>query len=327
MTARKIYLAKVAVAFIVSLLLTLLMILPASALSLNPEKTDRDEPYRVEEFSVSTPADLEVQTSGGHITVEASESSRIRVEMYVRRNGRELTPSDTDLDDFDIEISQSGDRVKAIAERRGRNWNWGRNNISISFVVYTPREMTTELRTSGGHISATGLDGEQRLSTSGGHLEMNNLKGTVNARTSGGHIEIYDFAGNMNARTSGGHIEVEHSEGTLELHTSGGHISLRDLSGQVEARTSGGSIDADLTSIEPQGDGANLRTSGGHINITVPAGIGLDLDLKGSRVSTELNNFSGHIERDEVEGSINGGGPRLTARTSGGTVRINFREG
>lgn len=316
MTARNSYLTEVALAFGLSLLLILLLILPASA------SATQDDPYRVEEFSISTPGELEVRTSGGHITVEASESNRIRVEMYVRRHGRELTPSDTDLDDFDIEIDQSGNKVRAIAKRHGNGWNWGRNNISISFVVYTPREMTTELRTSGGHIVTTGLDGSQHLSTSGGHLKMTNMKGTVDARTSGGHIEIRDFAGNMNARTSGGHIEVEHAEGTIDLRTSGGHISLNEIAGSVEATTSGGSIDARLTSIEGF---ANLRTSGGHVSVTVPEGIGLDLDLKGSSVRTELKNFSGEIERDEVEGTINGGGPKLTARTSGGSVRISFQ--
>ncbi|MDX1618455.1 MAG: DUF4097 family beta strand repeat-containing protein [Balneolaceae bacterium] len=325
MNTRQMYLAKVATAFGLSLLFTLLLVFTATAADREWPVSQEDDPYRVEEFDISSPGELEVQTSGGHITVEASENNRVRVEMYVRRNGRDLTPSDTDLDDFDIEISQTGNRVTAIADRRGRSRNWGRNNISISFVVFTPRAISAELRTSGGHIAVTGLDGEQRLSTSGGHLKMNNLKGTVSARTSGGHIEIRDFVGDMNARTSGGHIEVEHSEGTIELHTSGGHISLNQLSGQVEATTSGGSIEADLTSIEPRGFGANLRTSGGHINVTVPEGIGLDLDLKGNRVSTKLENFSGEIERDEVEGSINGGGPKLTARTSGGTVRISFR--
>lgn len=316
MSTRNRYLTKVGLSFGLSLLITLLLVLSATA------KTGVDDPYRVDEFRISTPGDLEVQTSGGHITVEASESNRIRVEMYARRNGRELTPSDTDLDNFDIEIEQSGNKVRAIAKRRGNGWNWGRNSISISFVVYTPREMTTDLRTSGGHITATGLDGTQRLSTSGGHLEMINLKGTVNARTSGGHINIRDFAGQMNARTSGGHIDVDRSEGTLDLRTSGGHISLNDLSGTVEASTSGGSIDARLSGIEQF---ASLRTSGGSVNVTVPDGIGLTLDLKGSRVSTELKNFSGEVERDEVEGTINGGGPKLTARTSGGTVRVKFQ--
>lgn len=321
MTTRNIYLTKVALAFGLSLLITFLLILPASAHA-SAAGTDRDDPYRVEEFKISTPGELEVRTSGGHITVEASESNRIRVEMYARRNGRELTPSDTDLEDFDIEISQSGDKISAIAKRRGTGWNWGRNNISISFVVYTPREMTTDLKTSGGHIEAVGLDGDQRLSTSGGHLNMINLKGTVDARTSGGHIDIQDFTGKISARTSGGHIEVKRSEGTLDLRTSGGHISLDELSGSVEASTSGGSINAKLTGIE---EFASLKTSGGHVNVTVPEGIALELDLKGNRVTTKLVNFSGEVEKDEVRGSINGGGPKLTARTSGGSVRVSFQ--
>ncbi|MDR8393163.1 DUF4097 domain-containing protein [Aliifodinibius sp. S!AR15-10] len=320
MTARNIYITKVLAAFGLALLISFLMVLSATAKS-NATNTNIDDPYRIEEFNISTPGELEVKTSGGHITVEASETNTVRVEMYVQRNGRDLSPSDTDLDDFDIDISQSGDKVTAIAERRGKVWNWGRNNISVSFVVYTPREMKTDLRTSGGHIAASGLDGDQRLSTSGGHLEMTTLKGTVDARTSGGHIEIRDFSGQMDARTSGGHIEAENAEGRINLRTSGGHISLRDLSGSVEASTSGGSIEADLNSIE---DFVDLRTSGGHINISVPDGIALNLDLKGNRVSTKLSNFTGEVERDEVHGSINGGGPKLTARTSGGSVRITY---
>lgn len=318
MTARNTYLTKVLIAFGLSLLITFLLIIPASAKS---NDTTLDDPYRIEEFDIETPGDLEVKTSGGHITVEASETNIVRVEMYVRRNGRELSPSDTDLDDFDIDISQSGNKVHAIADRQGKLWNWGRNSISISFVVYTPREMKTDLRTSGGHIAVSGVDGDQRLSTSGGHLEMTNMKGTVDARTSGGHIEIRDFAGQMDARTSGGHIEAEQTEGRINLRTSGGHISLKQVAGSVEASTSGGSIEAELTSIE---ESVDLRTSGGHINISVPDGIALNLDLKGNSVNTKLKNFTGEVERDEVYGSINGGGPKLTARTSGGSVRITY---
>ncbi|MFH5832310.1 DUF4097 family beta strand repeat-containing protein [Halalkalibaculum sp. DA3122] len=318
MTARNIYIAKVLIAMGLSLLITLLLIIPASAKTL---KTGLDDPYRIEEFNINAPGELEVRTSGGHITVEASETDLVRVEMYVRRGGRELSPSDTDLDDFDINISQSGSTVKAIAEKESKFWNWGRNNLSISFVVYTPREMQTRLRTSGGHISVSGIEGNQRLSTSGGHLEMTNMRGIVEARTSGGHIEIRDFAGQMDARTSGGHIEAEQAEGSINLRTSGGHIALKQIAGSIEARTSGGNIEAELTGVD---EGVTLNTSGGHINISVPDGIALNIDLKGSRVSTRLNNFTGEVERDEVSGSLNGGGPTLSARTSGGRVRISY---
>lgn len=319
MTARDQYKLKVTIAFILSFLIMLFVVFTASAHTLT-----KDDPYRVEEFSLSGAGNLQVRTSGGHIAVKASGSNRVRVEMYVRKNGRDLSPSDTDLDEFDIEISQSGNTVKAYAKRdNDRGWKfWNNNNISVSFVIYTPREMSTDLKTSGGHIETRGLRGNQQISTSGGHLELANLMGTVDARTSGGHINIKDFEGEMKARTSGGHIEVQNAEGSINLRTSGGHIDLERISGTVEASTSGGSISADIASV---GQFIDLRTSGGNVNISVPAGIGLDLDLKGSRVRTELKNFSGEVERDEVEGSVNGGGPKISARTSGGTVRISFR--
>lgn len=321
MTARNFYITKIALAFMLSLVLALFAITESSAINNVNEKED---PYRVEEFTLSGPGSLEVRTSGGHITVKGSRSDVVRVEMYVRKNGRTLDQSDTDLDDFEITISQSGSKVNAIAKsNRDRDWKfWKNNNISISFVVYTPREMSTDLKTSGGHIEASGLSGNQQIATSGGHLDLIELRGNVQARTSGGHIDISAFQGEIEARTSGGHIDVVNSEGNLNVRTSGGHIDLKKVAGTVEARTSGGSISADITSI---GQYVDLRTSGGNVTVSVPGGIGLDLALRGSRVRSELKNFSGEVERDEIEGSINGGGPKVSARTSGGTVRINFR--
>lgn len=317
MTTRKIYLTKVFLAFGVSLLLTLIMMNSALAFT-----QAQDEPYRVETFNIDTPGELEIQTTGGHITVEGSSPNEVRVEMYVQKNGRNLSPEDTDLNKWKIDISQSGNAVKAIAEHGNNGWWNGRNDESISFVVYTPREMSTDLKTSGGHIEALGLTGNQDISTSGGHLDLSELEGTVKARTSGGHIAIAEVRGDVDAQTSGGHIEVQKSQGDLKVKTSGGHIELAEVSGIVKAKTSGGSISADLESIE---ESIDLSTSGGNISISVPKNTGLDLNLKGSYVSTNLNNFSGKIERNEVEGQLNGGGPMVSARTSGGRISLSFK--
>jgi len=282
----------------------------------------QDEPYRLESFTVNPPGQLKVETSGGHIEVKGSSSKTVRVEMYASKNGRNILPEDSNLDDWDIDISKTGNKVNAIAKHHN-NWSlFGGNHITISFVVYVPREMSSDLNTSGGHINIRGLSGKQDISTSGGHLELTDLKGTIKARTSGGHISINDVEGDLNARTSGGHIDVQNSKGSLDVKTSGGHINLADVSGTVDARTSGGSITADFKSI---GESVNLRTSGGNIKISVPDKTGLNLNLKGSYVSTNLQNFSGKVERDEVDGTLNGGGPQITARTSGGTVSLLFQ--
>lgn len=318
MSIRDIYKTKVIAAFAFSFLWLMFLIVSASA-----HTGGRDEPYRIEEFTIHSPGNLDVKTSGGHITVQSSGSDNVRVEMYVTRNGRELSPSDTDLSDFDIEISQAGNKVTATAQRKSNSrWKfWNNNDISISFVVYTPREISSDLKTSGGHIKVSGLSGDQQISTSGGHLELSNLRGMTEARTSGGHIDIQSFEGEISARTSGGHIAVEDAEGNIRVRTSGGHIDLANVSGTVEASTSGGNITAGLKSV---GQFVDLRTSGGNVTITVPDDAGFDLDLKGSYVSTRLDNFSGDVERDEVDGHVNGGGPQISARTSGGTVSVSF---
>jgi len=320
MTARNYYKAKVISAFILSFLLILFLLTTASA----NHQNNKDEPYRIEEFSLSGPGNLEVQTSGGHITVEGSTSDIVRVEMYVKKNGRNLLPSDANLEEFDIKIQKTGNLITAAAHsKEDRDWKfWKNNNISVSFVVYTPVDISTDLQTSGGHIETRGLKGNQEIRTSGGHLNLTELEGMVNARTSGGHIQISGFQGEMEARTSGGHINVDQAEGNINVRTSGGHIRFKSTAGTVSARTSGGNISADMTSI---GQFVNLRTSGGNVNVSVPGGIGLDLALRGSRVYSELKNFSGEVERDEIHGSINGGGPKITARTSGGSVRVNFQ--
>lgn len=319
MTTRNSYLMKIALAVIAAFLFTFFVM--KSAMSFTPAQ---DEPYQVETFDVNTPGSLDVQTSGGHITVKGSSTNSVRVEMYVRKNGRNLLPEDIDLDNWDIDISQSGSSVKAIAKSQNRNSNFFRNNnnLSISFVLYTPREMSSNLRTSGGHIEAHALSGKQEMKTSGGHLELTNLEGTIEARTSGGHIDVTDVLGDLNARTSGGHIDVRNSEGTLKVKTSGGHIELANINGTVEASTSGGGISADLNSIEQY---VELKTSGGNVDINIPDQLGVDLNLRGSYVSTNLQNFSGNIDKDEVRGKLNGGGPMISARTSGGTVSVSFK--
>ncbi|MCW9708419.1 DUF4097 family beta strand repeat-containing protein [Fodinibius salsisoli] len=324
MYTRTNYLFRVALAFFLSLVITAILIVPSKATANGHERTIQDSPYRVESFTLSGKGTLDVQTSGGHITVTGSSSNTVEVEMYVRKNGKVLTPADTDLSDWHIDISQSGQSIRAIAKREGNGWNWfgSKDKPSISFVIYTPKSIDTDLNTSGGHIEVRGLSGNQLIKTSGGHLELGTLTGTVNARTSGGHITVSDVQANLNARTSGGHIDAENSEGNLTFKTSGGHISLENVAGTVEAKTSGGSIEADLITI---GEFVDLKTSGGNINITVPTNIGLNLDLKGSFVSSNLQNFSGKAERNEIEGQINGGGPSVSARTSGGTVSLAFK--
>lgn len=322
MTTRNIYLTKVLIVLTFSLILSLIMV-SASTASANPVSLDQEDPYRIENYTINTPGELQVRTSGGHITVEGSNSNSVRVEMYVRKDGKNYTSGDISLDKWEIDISKSGNSVKATAKHKGNNrWSsWNNDRLSISFVIYAPKEMSTDLKTSGGHIEATNLEGDQTIATSGGHLNLLNLKGKVEAETSGGHIDLSNMEGDLNVRTSGGHISVNTVSGTLQAKTSGGHIKLSDINGSIKAATSGGNIMTDLNTIDQFVD---LKTSGGNVDLSIPDNIGVDLQLKGTFVHGKFNNFSGEMESNEVEGKLNGGGPKVSAQTSGGRVTLTF---
>lgn len=278
--------------------------------------------YRTETFTVSSSPSVEVKTSGGFVEVIGSDSEQVIVEMFVSRRNRYLKESDTDLSNFEIVIEQSGDAVRVEARRRGTLTGRLRGSVNeaISFRVTVPREAVVEGSTSGGRVSATGLLNQVSLTTSGGSVNASDISGSADFKTSGGSIALEKISGSLRAQTSGGSIRASNIEGVAEVTTSGGSITLEKISAKMSARTSGGSIRANLAEFVQD---VELRTSGGNVTITIPELENYSLDIRGQRVNTTLQNFSGEMSRDRIRGNIGEGGPLLSARTSGGRVSIS----
>jgi len=280
-----------------------------------------DSPYLTKNFNLSS-GELFVSTSGGSVRVEGGKGNSVKVEMYVKSNKH----SDSKLreileEDYEIRIEKSGSRVEAVAKRVSKNWSW--NGVSISFVVYTPQKFACDLNTSGGSLKISGVGANNHeLKTSGGSITAEDMSGNLTARTSGGSITVNDFVGELDARTSGGSIKISDVKGDIDVSTSGGGIRINDAQGAVHATTSGGSINADISRLNDQ---LVLKTSGGSVNATIPSGLGLDLDLRGNRVNTSLNNFSGESKSDRVKGTVNGGGIEVQLTTSGGSVNLDYQ--
>ncbi|MBA4057264.1 MAG: hypothetical protein C0490_21300, partial [Marivirga sp.] len=288
------------------------------------------DPFLIKNFNVDQPGNLKVKINGGGISVSSRSGNTVRVEMYVRKGSKWITPDDDVAkeikEDFDIEITKSGNTVSAIVERRGTPDNWfswfTNDNISISFTVYVPEKTSCNLNTSGGSIHLSGVTGTQEVRTSGGGLDLDNIRGDMEARTSGGSIRIEKYAGTLSAHTSGGPIDLQDARGDIEVSTSGGGIKLNNVDGSIEASTSGGGIHANVSTLTKY---LRLKTSGGSIHAVVPTGLGMDLNLKGNRVNAKLINFNGEADKDKVVGSMNGGGIPIVMATSGGSVNLEYR--
>jgi DUF4097 and DUF4098 domain-containing protein YvlB len=278
--------------------------------------------YRIDEFNTSESPTVIVETSGGFVEIIGTDGSEVVSEMYVRQGRRYLDASDSDLSDFDILIEKNGDEITVSAEQKGNRFFSMSRRPSVSFRVYVPFNAIASGSTSGGYVAAYELTNGIDLRTSGGSVTAENITGEIALRTSGGRIKMDNLSGSIDARTSGGSIDVNQLSGVAELSTSGGSIDLNNMAAKISARTSGGSIRASLDTFNEDVD---LRTSGGNIRIQIPDTENFDLELRGQRVSIELRNFSGEAERDKIQGYVGSGGPLLSARTSGGSVSVDYK--
>jgi hypothetical protein len=326
-------------------LFTLLVIAACQSVTAFAQNNNQT-PYLTKSLSGDAISKVVVNTSAGGIQVSGESGQSPRVEVYIRgNNNRELSKEEIKkrLDEnYDLNIVVNGHELSAIVKNKHRNYNWNDNNgINISFKIYVPEQVSTDLQTSGGGIALDHLKGNETFSTSGGGLQIDALSGVIHGRTSGGGIQISNSSDDIDMVTNGGGIDARKCSGTIRLQTSGGGLRLDDLEGKITAHTSGGGIEGrrikgelvtgtsgggiDLKEMDCALDAITnsgslnaqmihvnkylkLEASSGNIRLQLPSKEGFNLDLTAERINDKVDGFSGDWGKSKVNGTINGGG-------------------
>lgn len=343
----------------------ILVLLLASTITYTLQAQE-EAPYLTKSLKEAAIEQVQAETSGGNISITGDAAAEARIEVYIwSNNGRRVQLSKEEIqkkleEDYEFSISTADHKLTAIAKPKNRfgRFDW-KKALSISFKIFVPRNVATNLTTSGGNLDLAHLTGIQDFRTSGGNLRIDDLAGKIKGTTSGGNIHLKNSNDDITLTTSGGNIDASNSNGKLKLTTSGGNVTLDDLKGNIDATTSGGSVRgnaisgelsavtsggnvsmADLScsltastsggnitvSIKELGAFVKLSNSGGNINLDMPGNKGIDLRITGDKVKVSpLNNFSGKIEEDSIDGKINGGGIPVTVRGNGGRVSLSIK--
>jgi len=250
---------------------------------------------------------------------------------------------------YDVTLGKEGDAVVISVKAKDSDHLlsrfFGNNLPGLEITVSVPAQTNADINTSGGEIGVSGLEGSVVANTSGGGVDCSRIVGPVVAHTSGGSINLVSVTGTYEVETSGGSIEAEGLSGDGSLETSGGGISAKRCTGMLDAGTSGGSIEVsghsggliastsggniDVEFTSPPARDSALRTAGGSITLAVPPQSGAWLSAKtiGGSVTTDLAvQVQGTIEGSSIEGRMGEGGPKLTLKTVGGSIRITKNE-
>jgi hypothetical protein len=279
-------------------------------------------------FTVQPGGTLNVSTSGGNIEVKPGTGREVRVVAHqtFRRADTEAE-ADALAKELDLTIEQKANDVYASFRSSQQRIAFirGGSQVTVSFTVTVPAQFNVDLRTSGGNITVGDLAGEVQVQTSGGNLRLGRIEGTVNGRTSGGNIEVQEARQKVDVRTSGGNIKIGQVSGEVAAHTSGGSISIEQASGAVDAHTSGGNITVAI--VGRINRDMTLRTSGGSITARVSPEAAFHLDARTSGGRVRADGMTIQIQgsdpnRGRLSGAVNGGGPTVTLRSSGGNVSV-----
>jgi hypothetical protein len=243
-------------------------------------------------FTVAAGSTVVVGITGGPNTVETGPGRSMQLTLAQRfRNVATDAEADQALRDYDVSAVQQGGTVTLTARRHrdaDRGWRRGEPNVSFEATLTIPADVVLDLHTSGGPI-------------------------TVRGERSAG----------VKVQTSGGSITVAGGRADFDLDTSGGPIRVGRVMGNVIAHTSGGSITVDY--VGPSATDVSLDTSGGAIRVGVDRAAKLDISASTSGGGVDVENLpfeTRTIRRSRAVGTINGGGGRLTANTSGGSIAI-----
>jgi DUF4097 and DUF4098 domain-containing protein YvlB len=271
-----------------ALFLLMLAAIPASAAEKTLDRT----------FAVSPGGSLVVDAESASIRVSGDNTRQVTVRMIARG-------TDEDLARLSFDASQKGDAVTVTLRRTEKKglFNWGSGNLESEIQVSVPANF---------RISAT---------SSGGSVELRDTTGDATLRTSGGSIAARNISGDLMARTSGGGITADSIRGDVDAATSGGDLRLLGIDGRIRGRTTGGSVRCSLVGANR---GISATTSGGSIHLTLPRGTRADVEAStsGGDVSSDLPIAVSRKTETYLAGSLNDGGERIEARTSGGSIRL-----
>jgi hypothetical protein len=273
-----------------------------------------------------------VRTANGHVNLTSGHTDQLRVagHSYVQDATYGAAAADLRALEVVAQPDEQHPRTLQIAVHVPdalRHKSWG-----VDLEIGLPTACAAEITTSNGSIYVADA-ADCVLKTSNASVEVERIAGGVDATTSNGRVKALCVAGDLTARTSNDPIQVENVQGACRLATSNAPIKVLAAGGNVEASTSNDSIRFEAIGAEHPKTGAtvSLCTSNGPITLLLSRQFAGELSLATSNgpIQASLLNIAAEIHRqtpDELRATLNGGGPAsVTAETSNGAIRVDFR--
>jgi len=303
-----------------SVLLALAVTLPAAA-----QRRDQYpwQDMQQHAFDVAPGGTLHVRVNDADVAVMPATGSQATVDIRLRSNDMEWATERFERTNYRARLD--GDTVVVESDRdRDNSWRSGRW-MSVFVEVRVPARFDLDVMTQDGDVSVGSFEGNATLRTQDGDVDVDTLTGgSISLRSQDGDLRAAALSGStVTLESQDGDLEVDMIEGTVTMSTQDGDIRIGTTAApEIDLR----SMDGDISVAITRDARMELQTHDGDISIEAPESLHADIDFAGEEVYVR-GDFSlrGNVSEGRAEGTINGGGERIRARTGDGEVRLIFR--
>ena len=279
-------------------------------------------------FAVEPGCELSLDTHRGEVLVEESEVNEVRVSVGISVVAGSKAVAERLLEATQVELGMSNNRVSIKARSRlesGVRFTWNEDDrVEFVFRISVPRKCDVDLQVAQGGAVVGNLAGRMKVRIEKGSAFFRRIEGSVNARVDFGSLVVSRCSGPVNARVLRGSMRLGTIGGRAELINSTGDIEVMAVRGGIVAEAQAGDI---RVGFAPNlANDSRVSVSGGNLIAGFQAKTACRIDGAATwgRVNSTLplTIEAGASGKRSLVGRLNGGGPLVTLRASGGSVTL-----
>jgi len=266
----------------------------------------------------------------GSVMVEAAEGDVIRAEVTLDFETDQETVADRVQKNLTLAFAQKGSVVTVGAEY-SRSVHWDFENwppVKPAFKLFVPARCNLDLFTHDGNLVVGVLGGAMKARTHYGSITFRGVQGSIEARSEFGDITVQHCTGALKLRSVSGNFRVGPVGGFADVFGYGGEIEVQSAGGGIKAETSGADLLVGFA--HPVTAPATLSTGGANVILTFDQHSACTLDLRASifgkvvnvKDRLRLTPTSGGFGKSRLKATLNGGGPLIAVKASGGYVYV-----
>lgn len=208
------------------------------------------------EFAVGPNPDIDIHIQSGRVEIRSGKTDQVKVAV--------------ETDDSQFKVEQRGDQIY-ISSGKGGGWS---SRGSAYVVVDVPDDSDATIASASAKIEIDAPIRDLDIKTASGDIDVSRAN-NANIKTASGDARIGEVRTDIKVNSASGDVNLGQSAGKVTFSSASGDIMIGENNGTINASTASG----DVTIERFVGRQVNVKSMSGEVEVGVPAGTHLDLDV------------------------------------------------